>query len=84
MLARPPKSELAARRARNRAKTAAWRDRNRRGVALYTIEVDSEMFDLAQRVGLLGQDETDERAIADAVAKLLRLALAVLREHRHL
>jgi hypothetical protein len=84
MLARLPKSELAARRARNRERTAAWRDRNRRGVVeLLTIEITATEIDLTVQLGLLADDEVDPRKIKAGVAAMLRTALAMLREHGH-
>src|SRR5262249_3004327 len=67
---------------RRAAETARWRDRLRRGAAVYPVEIDATTFDLMERFGGLKPDKMDDRhAVAVALGKLLRLALgALLRE----
>jgi hypothetical protein len=69
---------LAVRRQRA-ADTARWRERMRRGAAVYPVEVDGTIFDLMERFGgLQASKVTDRQAVAAALGKLLRLALAAL------
>ena len=65
-----------------RADTARWRERLRRGAAVYPVEVDGTSFDMMERFGGLSDSKTgDRRAVATALGKLLRRALeALLRE----
>jgi len=66
-------------RQRRAADTARWRERLRRGAAVYPVEVDSTTFDLLERFGALKESKTgDRRALATALGKLLRRALAAL------
>ena len=66
-------------RQRRAADTARWRERLRRGAAVYPVEVDATTFDLMERFGGLKADKvTDRQAVASALGKLLRLALAAL------
>jgi hypothetical protein len=70
----------AAARRRRVADTQAWRERQKRGAAVYPIEVEGETFDLMERLGLLAAaDATNRRLVASALGKLLRLALAALK-----
>jgi len=72
--------KIAAVRQRRAADTARWRERLHRGAAVYPVEVDGELFDLMARLRLLGPgQETNRRATADALGRLLRLALAALK-----
>jgi hypothetical protein len=68
------------RRAAGRERTRRWRDRLRRKAALYTIEVTDAELNMAERFAGLDPDETDPRKIAIAIGRLLRVALAMLRE----
>jgi len=52
-----------------------------RGAAVYPVEADGELFDLMARYGLLAAGhETNRRAVAIALGKLPRLALAALKQ----
>jgi len=53
--------KTAAQRARRVADTQAWRARQRRGAAVYPIEVDGRIFDLMARFGGLEADKADDR-----------------------
>jgi hypothetical protein len=69
----------AARRQRRANDTRRWRARLHRGAAVYPVEVDGQLFDLMERFGGLKADKLgDRKAIAVALGKLLRLALAAL------
>jgi hypothetical protein len=71
--------KAAARRQRRAADTRRWRERLHRGAAVYPVEVDSTTFDLMERFGGLKADKVgDRKAVAVALGKLLRLALAAL------
>ena len=71
--------KTAALKQRRAADTARWRDRLRRGRAVYPVEVDTMIFDLMERFGGLKPHKMDDRqAVAVALGKLLRLALAAL------
>jgi len=60
--------------------TQRWRERLERGAIVLPIEVDGEVFDLMARLRLLEPSRaTDRRATADALGKLLRLALGALK-----
>jgi hypothetical protein len=69
-------------RERRAADTARWRERLRRGAAVYPVEVDGQLFDLMERFcGLKDSKTGDRQAVAAALGKLLRRALtAMLRE----
>jgi hypothetical protein len=69
-------------RRRRAADTARWRERLRRGAAVYPVEIDATTFDLMERFGGLKPDKMDDRqAVAAALVRLLRLGLtALLRE----
>jgi hypothetical protein len=70
---------IAARR-RRVEDTRRWRERLERGAACYQVEADAETFDFMVRLGLLAAaDATNRRVVADALGRLLRLALAALR-----
>ena len=72
--------KTAVQRERRAADTRRWRERLGRGAAVYPVEVDGETFDLMARLALLGPgQETKRRATADALGKLLRLALSALK-----
>jgi hypothetical protein len=71
--------KTAAFRRRRAADTARWRDRLRRGAAVFPIEVDGATFDLMERyAGLKLRQMDDRRAVSAALGKLLHLALAAL------
>ena len=74
--------KTAAFRQRRAADTARWRERLKRGTAVYPVEVDGQLFDLMQKLSGLRDDKTDDRcAVAAALGRLLRRALeALLRE----
>ena len=56
-----------------------WRERLNRGAAVYPVEIDGTTFDLMERFGGLKDSKTsDRRAVATALGKLLRRALAAL------
>jgi hypothetical protein len=72
--------KTAAVRQRRADDTRRWRQRVERGAAVYPVEVDGELFDLMARIGVLAAGrETDRRAVASGLGKLLRLALAALK-----
>jgi len=59
--------------------TRAWRARQKRGAAVYPVEVDGTTFDLMERFGGLEAGKADDkRAVAAALGRLWRLALAAL------
>jgi hypothetical protein len=71
--------KTAAFKQRRVADTQAWRARQKRGAAVYPVEVDGEVFDLMARLGVLEAAHADNKqAVAAALGKLLRLALAAL------
>src|SRR6516225_832158 len=71
--------KTAAFRKRRAADTARWRERLHRGAAVYPVEVDGTTFDLMERFGGLKDSKTSDRqAVATALGKLLRRALAAL------
>jgi hypothetical protein len=69
-------------RHRRAADTARWRERLRRGAAVYPVEVDAATFDLMERFGGLKPNEASDReAVSEALDKLLHRALdALVRE----
>jgi hypothetical protein len=70
----------AAVRHRRVVATQEWRERQKRGAAVYPVEVDGTTFDLMVRLGLLAAaDATSRRVVASALEKLLQRALAALR-----
>ena len=71
--------KTAAFRRRRAADTARWRDRLRRGAAVFPVEVDGATFDLMEQYAGLRQSQMDNRkAVSLALGRLLRLALAAL------
>jgi len=71
--------KTAAFRQRRVADTQAWRARQKRGAAVYPVEVDGTTFDLLERFGgLMAGQADDKRAVAAALGRLWRLALAAL------
>jgi hypothetical protein len=74
--------KTAAIRQRRADDTRRWRERLRRGAAVYPVEVDGQLFDLMERFGGLKDRKTGNRqAVATALGRLLRPALeALLRE----
>jgi hypothetical protein len=69
-------------RRRRAADVRRWRARQKRGAAVYPVEVDGTTFDLMERFGELKASKMGDRnAVADALGRLLRRALgALLRE----
>jgi hypothetical protein len=56
-----------------------FRDRQKRGVEIYTIEVDSFTFEMMEKfVGLKPNQKDDRQAVEHALGKLLRLGLFAL------
>ena len=73
-------TKTAAQRAQRVADVRAWRARQKRGAIVLPVEVDGELFNLMCRLRLLEPArETDRRATADALGKLLRRALGALK-----
>jgi hypothetical protein len=73
----PPTADVARRRRVEDVKR--FRERRRRGASVYSIEIDSWVLDLAEHfVGLAPGQAGDRQAVADALGKLLRLALVAL------
>jgi hypothetical protein len=71
--------KTAAFRQRRAADTARWRERLRRGAVVYPIEIDDQIFQMMERfIGLKANKMSDRQAVAAALGKLLRLALAAL------
>jgi hypothetical protein len=59
--------------------TRRWRERLKKGTAVYPIEVDGTTFDLMERFGGLKDSKTgDRKAVATALGKLLRRVLKAL------
>jgi hypothetical protein len=56
----------AAAKRRRVADTQAWRARQKRGAAVYPVEVDGELFDLLERFG--GLDARSVLSLADRSA----------------
>jgi hypothetical protein len=80
----PDDAKAAVRRRRRAADTARWRSRQRRGMALYTLEVGGLELDLAIRYGGLSENQLGNKtAINAALGKLLRLGLVALIEREH-
>jgi hypothetical protein len=60
------------RRALATARQSAWRQRQRDGVACYTVTIDGSVIDMLVRLGWLRDDEaTDKRQVSRAIAELL-------------
>ena len=79
----PDDSKARARRRRRALDTARWRSRQRRGVALYQIEIGAPEFDLCIKFGGLDEDRVgDKAAVAAAVGRLLRRSLVSLLNER--
>jgi hypothetical protein len=78
-MARRVAPDDVARRRRRALDTARWRSRQRRGVALYQVEIGAPEFDLCIRYGGLREDRVgDKAAVAAAVGRLLRRSLNFL------
>jgi hypothetical protein len=61
-------TKTAAQRQRRVADTLAWRARQKRGAAVYPIEVGGRIFDLLVRFGGLRPDQdSNKQAVADAL-----------------
>src|SRR5262245_294446 len=74
----PPTADVARRR-RRVEDVKRFRERRRRGASVYSIEIDRCVLDLAEHfVGLAPGQAGDRQAVADALGKLLRLALVAL------
>jgi hypothetical protein len=87
-MARPvpaDEAKLIAHRKKRALDTARWRSRQRRGVALYQVEIGAPEFDLCIKFGDLMEDRVgDKAAVAAAVGRLLRRSLiSLLNEHTH-
>ena len=70
----PPSSRrpLDRRRMRGRSRQAAFRARQKAGVAIYAVPIDGAVIDLLVRLRWLrDQDATSRRAVAKAIADLL-------------
>jgi len=85
-MARPlpaDEAKLIARRKKRALDTARWRSRQRRGVALYQVEIGAPEFDLCIKFGELVEERVgDKGAVAAAVGRLLRRGLiSLLNEH---
>jgi hypothetical protein len=73
--------KIAAFRRRRAVDTARWRDRLRRGAAVFSVEIDAATLDLMERYARLRQSQMDNRkAVSLALGRLLRLAFATLLE----
>jgi hypothetical protein len=71
--------DAAVRRRRRAADVARCRSRQRRGVALFEIEVGTYEYELARLYGGLREDQVDDKqAVSAALGRLLRRALASL------
>jgi hypothetical protein len=71
--------KTAAFKQRRAEDTRRWRERLHRGATVYPVEVDGTTFDLMERfAGLKASKVGDRQAVAIALGKLLRLALAAL------
>jgi hypothetical protein len=76
---RSPKSKTAAFRARHRDETRRWRQRVKNGVALYSIQIGADDFELLTRFGELPTNKIDNRAaVSAAIERLLRRAIVAL------
>ena len=53
--------KTAAQRRRRVADTQAWRARQKRGAAVYPVEVDGTTFDPMERFGRLEASKADDR-----------------------
>jgi len=72
-------AKTATQRHRRVAHTQAWRARQKRGAAIYPVEVDGTTFNLLERFGGLETGKTDDkRAVAAALGRLWHRALAAL------
>jgi len=66
-------------RQRRAADVRRCRARQARGAAVYPVEVDGDIYSLLVRLERLDPDKTtDRQAVADALGRLLRRALATL------
>jgi hypothetical protein len=73
----PPTADVARRR-RRVEDVKRFRERRRRGASVYSIEIDSWVLDLAEHFVGLAPGHGNRQADADALGKLLRLALVAL------
>jgi hypothetical protein len=72
-------SEDLERRRRRADDTRRWRSRKRRGVQLYDFEAGSFEYDLAVKFGGLKETQrNDKAAVARALGRFLRKAIAAL------
>jgi hypothetical protein len=67
-----------ARRAAARERMRRWRDRQRRKVALYPIEIGIAELRLAERYAQLAEDEVEPRKIIAALERLFKRSLRAL------
>jgi hypothetical protein len=76
----------AERKRRRREATRRCRARQKRGRAVYLIEIDETTFDLLERFENFDIGKADDReAVSDALGRLLRRGLtALLHEATHL
>jgi hypothetical protein len=80
----PVDAKAAARRRRRADDTRRCRDRQRRGTALYSLEIGGRELDLAIRFGGLSEDQLGNKsAVGTALGKLLRLGLVALIEREY-
>jgi len=71
-------------RQRRAAAVRRCRARQARGAAVYPVEVDGDIYNLLVRLERLDPDKTtDRQAVADALGRLLRRALAALMREAH-
>src|SRR5262245_7687806 len=61
LVAEAPMARKSASVRRQRARYQAWRARQKRGAAVYPVEVDSTTFDLMERFGGLEADKVDDK-----------------------
>jgi hypothetical protein len=80
-----PHDEKTIRRRRRAEDTRRWRDRKKRGVELFQVEIGPDEYDLAVRFAKLQENQiTNKKAVNIAIARLLRRALgALMRENNH-
>src|SRR5438034_3413007 len=79
--AEPMPKKTAAFRQRRAADTARWRERLKKGTAIYPVEVDGRLFDLMERFGELRDGKIDRKTVSSALSRLLGRAVdALLRE----
>ena len=76
-----PVEKIDAVRQKRAEHTRRWRERLRRGAAVYPVEVDGATFDMMERYAGLSPDKVgDKLAVRAALGRLLRAGLTALRE----